>query len=52
MTLDVYSHLWPDSEDRSRTSIDAFLGAPPDSTATVEATVQVRGFFTDSLEKE
>src|SRR3954451_9311221 len=36
-TLDVYSHLWPDSDERSRTAIEAFLGAPADSTRTVEA---------------
>ncbi|MBA2738216.1 MAG: site-specific integrase, partial [Nocardioidaceae bacterium] len=32
-TLDVYSHLWPDSEDRTREAVDAVLGstscAPP-----------------------
>ena len=37
MTLDVYSHLWPDSDDRSRTIIDAFLGFPADTVRTVEA---------------
>jgi len=26
-TLDTYSHLWPDSEDRTRQAIDAVLGA-------------------------
>ncbi len=30
-TLDTYSHLWPDSEDRTREAIDAVLGAPADS---------------------
>lgn len=30
-TLDTYSHLWPDSEDRTRDAIDAVLGAPADS---------------------
>ncbi len=35
MTLDVYSHLWPDSEDRSRSAIDAVLGVPADSVRTV-----------------
>jgi len=25
-TLDTYSHLWPDSEDRTRLAIDAVLG--------------------------
>jgi integrase len=27
MTLNVYSHLWPDDEDRSRDAVDAVLGA-------------------------
>src|SRR3954454_16740085 len=36
-TLDVYSHLWPDSDERSRTAIEAFLGARADSMRTVEA---------------
>lgn len=27
-TLDTYSHLWPDSEDRTREAIDVVLGAP------------------------
>ncbi len=26
-TLDTYSHLWPDSEDRTRQAVDAVLGA-------------------------
>ena len=26
-TLDTYSHLWPDSEDRTRAAIDAVLGS-------------------------
>jgi integrase len=25
-TLDIYSHLWPDSEDRTRETVDAVLG--------------------------
>jgi hypothetical protein len=31
LTLDNYSHLWPDSDDRTRDAIDAVLGAgvPP-----------------------
>lgn len=33
-TLDTYSHLWPDSEDRTRQAIDAVLGAPADSSRT------------------
>jgi integrase len=30
-TLDTYSHLWPDSDDRTRDAIDSVLGA--ESTA-------------------
>jgi integrase len=26
MTLDVYSHLWPEDEDRTRSAVDAVLG--------------------------
>ncbi len=26
-TLDTYSHLWPDSEDRTRAAVDSVLGA-------------------------
>jgi integrase len=28
-TLDTYSHLWPDSEDRTRDAVDAVLGCVP-----------------------
>lgn len=31
-TLDTYSHLWPDSEDRTRAAVDAVLGAPAASS--------------------
>lgn len=27
-TLDTYSHLWPDSDDRTREAIDSVLGSP------------------------
>lgn len=27
-TLDTYSHLWPDSDDRTRDAIDSVLGKP------------------------
>ena len=27
-TLDTYSHLWPDSDDRTREAVDNVLGAP------------------------
>ena len=26
-TLDTYSHLWPDSEDRTRAAVDAAFGS-------------------------
>lgn len=28
MTLDVYSHLWPEDEDRTRSAVDNVLGSP------------------------
>jgi integrase len=28
-TLDTYSHLWPDNEDKTRAAVDAVLGAQP-----------------------
>jgi len=37
-TLNTYSHLWPDSEDRTRTAIDAVLGAGPEDVADVPRT--------------
>jgi integrase len=33
-TLDTYSHLWPDSDDRTREAIDAVLEIPRDSRGT------------------
>jgi integrase len=33
-TLDTYSHLWPDSDDRTRQAIDAVLGTSRDSGGT------------------
>lgn len=39
-TLDTYSHLWPDSEDRTREAVDVVLGSSAPSvprTAAVEA---------------
>jgi integrase len=35
-TLDVYSHLWPDSDDRTRDAVDAMLATVADSLRTVE----------------
>lgn len=51
VTLDVYGHLWPDSDDKTRAAVDAFLGAPADSVRTVEASVQVRGVGSNYLDK-
>lgn len=34
-TLDTYSHLWPDSEDRTRQAVDAVLGAAPEGRGSV-----------------
>ncbi|MGI8614894.1 MAG: tyrosine-type recombinase/integrase [Nocardioidaceae bacterium] len=36
-TLDTYSHLWPDSDERTRAAVDSYLGTPADSLRTVEA---------------
>ena len=37
-TLDTYSHLWPDSQDRTRQAIDEVLGVhPTESTQGAEA---------------
>ena len=33
MTLDTYSHLWPDSDDSTRVAVDQVLGNPPVSQA-------------------
>ncbi|MCV2489968.1 tyrosine-type recombinase/integrase [Geodermatophilus sp. YIM 151500] len=33
-TLDTYSHLWPDSDDRTRAAVDAVLGRVADSLRT------------------
>jgi hypothetical protein len=30
-TLDTYSHLWPDSEDRTREAVDQMLGQPAEA---------------------
>jgi integrase len=35
-TLDTYSHLWPDSEDRTRAAVDSVLGAPAESARNGE----------------
>lgn len=36
-TLDTYSHLWPDSEDRTRDAVDLVLAPVADSLRTAEA---------------
>ena len=36
-TLDTYSHLWPDSDDRTRDAIDSVLGSPADALRTEAA---------------
>jgi site-specific recombinase XerD len=37
-TLDTYSHLWPDSDDRMREAVDAVLDTPAaDSLRTAES---------------
>src|SRR3954452_17631645 len=51
MTLYVYSHLWPDSDERSRAAIDAPFGAPADSARTGSASMQVRGRLHDCLDE-
>jgi integrase len=33
-TLDTYSHLWPDSDDRTRAAVDSVLGRVADSVRT------------------
>jgi hypothetical protein len=46
-TLDTYSHLWPDSEDRTRAAVDSVLAAPPPSEGehpmTNEPTIEHHG---------
>jgi len=37
-TLDTYSHLWPDSDDRTRVAVDAVLDAPLPNQRGVGAT--------------
>jgi integrase len=36
-TLGTYSHLWPDSDERTREAIDTVLGASADQTRTMTA---------------
>lgn len=37
-SLDTYSHLWPDSEDRTRAAVDSVLGQTADHLRTLETT--------------
>lgn len=34
LTLNVYAHLWPDEEDRTRSAVDALFQAPADQVRT------------------
>jgi integrase len=36
-TLDIYSHIWPDSDDRTRAAVDSVLGQVADSVRTYAA---------------
>jgi integrase len=55
ITLDVYGHLFPTSDERTRSAVDAFLAGPTeqdaDSLRTAAASSQVSGGFPDYLEK-
>jgi integrase len=37
ITLDVYSHLWPSDDDRSRSAVDAFFSGAVSSVCHEEA---------------
>lgn len=39
-TLDTYSHLWPDSEDRTRDAIDSVLKSTADALRTGPASIR------------
>ncbi|MDP9318618.1 MAG: tyrosine-type recombinase/integrase, partial [Actinomycetota bacterium] len=51
VTLDVCGHLWPDSGDKTRAAIEAFLAPPADSVRTPAGLAQVSGPARDYLEK-
>jgi hypothetical protein len=51
MTLDVYGHMFPDSDDRTRAAVNAYLGSPADSVRTDSASVQVKRAGGEYLEK-
>ena len=50
VTLDVYTHLWPDSEE-TKAAVDVYLGNPADFVRTREAEPQVRGLHHDYKQK-
>jgi hypothetical protein len=43
MTLNVYAHLWPDDEDRSRQAVDEALGTSSTDVPTVRPNGQRGG---------
>jgi integrase len=43
VTLDVYGHLWPDSEEQTRVAVDRWLDAPADCVRTQIVSAQVSG---------
>jgi integrase len=51
VTLDVYGHMFPDSDDRTRAAVDAYLGNPADSTRTQKTSALVRAAGSGYLEK-
>ncbi len=36
-TLDTYSHLWPDSDDKTREAVDAYLGTARSQESAAES---------------
>lgn len=40
ITLDTYTHLWPDSDDRTREAVEQALGAKSDSAADTVRTAR------------
>jgi integrase len=40
-TLDTYSHLWPDSDDRTRDAIDSVLGTVPENLGDSVGTARI-----------
>ena len=48
-TLVTYSHLWPDSDDRTREAIDSVLGPTADANRAVEIKAQPKWVGADEL---